>query len=97
MTRRIAAILCAALMLSLSVGCGDGQTINGTYHETYGLFNKAEVKDPDVCYRAVFGNIVWAVILIETVIFPVYFVGWSMYEPIPDEDCTPYQRQEIER
>ncbi len=49
MTRRIAAILCAALMLSLSVGCGDGQTINGTYHETYGLFNKAEVKDLGVC------------------------------------------------
>jgi hypothetical protein len=91
---KTAAVLCAVLMLTLSMGCGDGQVINGEYHDTYGLFNAPSNKDPDVCYRAIVGNIVWSVIGIETVILPVYFIGFSMYEPIPDEDCTPYQRKE---
>lgn len=90
--RKIAAILCVVLLLSLNMGCGDARTINGTLHSTYGIFNPGD-KDPDVCYRVIFGNIVWSVLLFETIIMPVYFVGWSMNEPIPG--CIPYQRKEI--
>lgn len=88
--RRVIAILCAVLLLSLSVGCGDAQVINGTYHDTYGLFNQVK-KDPKVCYRVIVGNVVWSVLLIETFFMPLYFVGWSFFEPNPDEDCIPYR------
>ena len=91
--KNIIAVLCVLLMLTLSMGCGDGKTINGEYHDTYGLFNEAENKDPDVCYSVIVGNIVWSIILIETVVMPVYFIGFSMYEPVGDENCTPYQRR----
>jgi hypothetical protein len=38
-----------------------------------------------MCYEASFGNIVWSVLTIETVILPVYFIGWSIFNPIGEK------------
>jgi hypothetical protein len=45
-----------------------------------------------MCYEIIPGNVVWSVILIETIIAPVYFVGFSMFEPVrpktsPTDNC----------
>ncbi len=67
----------------------DGMVVNGSYHEPYGFFNM-EQKDPQACYRVVFGNAIWSAVGFTTAIAPIYFLGWYIFEPRPDEDC-PYQ------
>lgn len=63
-------------------GCGDAKVINGKYYDTYGLLNKEENRDPDIKYRVIMGNVLWSCFLIETIVFPVYFIGFSLYEPV---------------
>ena len=72
-------------------GCGDSKIIkipsntttgnNNVEFGTYGLFNQNDNKNPKIRYRIIIGNIVWSVILVETIIAPLYFIGFSMYEP----------------
>lgn len=38
------------------------------------------------------GNVILGIILIETIVFPAYFLGWSLYNPVrlkksPDDSC----------
>lgn len=71
------------------VGCGQSKKIDGVTYNTVGL---AEMYGPknvvgsdfseDVQYEICWGNVIWAVILCETVICPVYFAGWSLYNPV---------------
>jgi hypothetical protein len=70
------------MMLAISTGCGENKKINGVWYETYGLINKHEVKDSKIRYRTIVGNVVWGIILFETLIAPLYFFGFSMYEPV---------------
>lgn len=72
-------LLASALALQ---ACADPMTIEGVTYDTYGLFNESEKRNPDVEYHLCVGNVVWGIILIETVVFPVYFFGFSLYEPI---------------
>jgi len=76
--------------VTVTSGCGDVKNIEGTTYDTYGLINKDENKNPNIKYRIVIGNIVWSVLLCQTIIAPIYFIGFSMYEPVrkttPDEE-----------
>ena len=63
-------------------GCGDTKEIGGVEYGTYGLFDKGTMKNPDIEYKIIVGNIIWSVILFETIIAPIYFIGFSIYEPI---------------
>jgi len=74
-------IIAIAAALSLSA-CGDPKTIDGVYYDTYGLFSKDEVRSDKVQYKLVMGNVVWGALLFETVIAPIYFFGFSLYEPV---------------
>ena len=56
--------------------------IDGVKYDTYGILNADEKKNPNIEYRMVWGNLVWSLILCETIIAPFYFIGFSMYEPI---------------
>lgn len=80
MTRKLAAVL--MVLMVVLVGCADTRIINGTEYDTYGLLDRDEVKNPDIHYRLVWGNIVWSVILSGTVVAPIYFVGFSLWEPV---------------
>ena len=71
-------ILCLLIMFS---GCGNTKIIDGIEYDTYGLINKEEKRNPDIKYRLIIGNIVWSAILCETIIAPIYFIGFSIYEP----------------
>jgi hypothetical protein len=80
--KKIIATLMVIALLSFSAGCGEDKKINGVWYETYGLINKHEVKDSNIRYRTIVGNVVWGIILVETLVAPVYFFGFSMYEPV---------------
>ncbi len=79
MKKRFIAVLLAATIL---MGCGSNMVIDGKEYETYGLFNKEEVRSSSVKYKLITGNVVWSIVLCSSIIVPVYFFGFSLYEPI---------------
>lgn len=83
MKKAIAALVGVALLLG---ACADSKTINGVTYEPYGLVTSGEKQNPNIKYRIVWGNVFWAVVLSETVVAPIYFVGWSLYEPVAEVD-----------
>ncbi len=94
MKKSVALVVAMSILL---VACGDpeylGNGPNRKHYPTYGLFNESTAKSKDVCYELSVGNVIWSIILFETVIFPVYFVGWSLYNPVrlkkgPGDQCT---------
>lgn len=80
--RRIVAIVLVLAILPLCIGCGDTKEIDGYIYDTYGLINKEESRNENIQYRLIIGNVVWSCILVETIIAPIYFLGFSIYEPI---------------
>ncbi len=81
--RKIITMLLVIVFLSSSLllGCADSKKINGKIYEPYGIANNWK-SDPNIQYEIVFGNVIWGIILAETIIFPVWVVGWSIYEPV---------------
>lgn len=62
--------------------CGSDKVINGVEYETYGLINANDEKVPNIKYKPIWGNIIWSVILFQTIVSPIYFLGFSMFEPV---------------
>ena len=79
---RIITIILIVSFMALNIGCGDTKRIDGYEYDTYGLLNESEKKNPNIEYRVIVGNIIWSAILVETVIAPIYFLGFSIYEPV---------------
>ena len=77
--KTIISILLISLLLT---GCAKQKEIDSITYDTYGLLNKDELCSPDIQYEVVIGNVIWSVILMETVIAPIYFIGFSLYEPV---------------
>ena len=77
-------VVAVAVILSmlLIVGCGDKMIIDGRTYDTYGVFTMEDGKNPDIQYRLIIGNVVWSILLFQTIVMPVYFIGWSLYEPV---------------
>lgn len=74
-------ILGLTLAVALA-GCGSNANIDGRTYGTYGLLNQDTAKNPKIQYRLIAGNVIWSVLLCESIVFPVYFIGFSIYEPI---------------
>jgi len=74
-------ILFGLLVLFLS-GCGDTKKINGITYDTYGLLSESNKKNPNIRYELILGNVIWGIILCETIAAPIYFFGFSMWEPV---------------
>lgn len=78
------------LSMSFLTGCAHDQRINyndpktgqtkNMSFKTYGLFSE-ENRNPNIKYDVSIGNVVWSIILIETIIVPVILLGWYLYEP----------------
>lgn len=71
-----------ALVLAMLSGCGEPINIDGKTYPTYGFLNQVTSKSDDMCYEVSIGNVVWSILLIETIIMPVYFVGFSIFNPV---------------
>ncbi len=90
--RKLIAITLIAASLLLT-GCGSTKTINGVTYDTYGLMSP-EKHNPKIEYRVIWGNVVWAVLLSETIVAPIYFAGFSLFEPVQPVPAIPGQVQE---
>ncbi len=55
----------------------------------YGWWDVDELKNPNIIYKPCVGNIVWSVILCQTIVVPIWLTGWEFYEPIKVKDCYP--------
>mgnify|MGYP001566967868 CR=1 FL=1 len=97
MKRSIAVIVALSLPLAACgkpqyLGKSDGQKV---LYPTYGFLNQSSSKSKNVCYEISAGNVIWSIILIETVIAPIYFVGWDLFNPIrmkkdANDDCNSF-------
>ncbi len=63
-------------------GCGHPATLNGVYYPTHGFLDKDTKKSEKVCYELSVGNVVWSVLTLTSIVLPVYFVGFSLYNPV---------------
>lgn len=70
------------ILLLIFASCGKPLKYNNKLYPTYGLLNHHTKKSNKMCYEISFGNIVWSILLIQTIIAPVYFIGFSLYNPV---------------
>ena len=61
--------------------------------EPYGWANYDELKIDTVIYKPCIGNIVWDVLLSETLIVPIYLTGWEFYEPAGLKTSNQYNKR----
>lgn len=78
-------------VIALCASCADSKVFeraDGTKFvaEPYGWANYQSKKIEGVTYEACFGNIVWDIVAIETVIVPVWLTGWELYQPVSYTD-----------
>lgn len=85
MTRAVVAVVIALAL----TGCADDLQACGTTFTSVGLFNYDEV-EPGVKMKIIPGNVVWSILLVESVAFPIYFVGFSLFEPVA-VDCKVWE------
>lgn len=78
----LAVVSCLAL-----TACGaDDKTIDGITYGTYGVVNQTEMRNPNIQYEMSGWSIFWSIIFSETVVVPIYFIGWDLYEPVTKKD-----------
>ena len=77
--RTIVSIVLVAAVLG---GCAKSKNICGIEYQPYGLLNSDDKKNPAIEYEVVLGNVVWGTVLFESVIAPIYFAGFSLFQPI---------------
>ena len=75
-------IIVVGLLALLLTGCGQPLYVDNKVYPTYGLFNEDTSKSKDMCYEVSVGNVVWSIIGIENIIMPVYFIGFSLFNPV---------------
>jgi len=82
-------LLLAVTLATMLSNCADNKVLPPYGEvETYGFINESEVKVPCINYEVSIGNVIWSVILIETVAVPIYMIGFSIMEPVSvDEKC----------
>ena len=65
----------------IMTGCSSDKVIEGKKYTTYGVINQDDNKSPNIKYKPVWGNIILGCLLVETIIAPIYFFGFDMFEP----------------
>jgi len=88
--RKFIAIMIIICFVTLTMmSCSSDKRIDGVTYETYGLLNKDEIRNPDIQYKLVWGNIIWGCIFFETFIAPIYFFGFDIWEPVAAYEDAP--------
>lgn len=77
--KKILASLAALAFLS---ACAESKTMGGVRYQPYGLLNQNSEKNECVNYSTSVGNVVWGIFLVQTIVAPVYFFGFALYEPV---------------
>jgi len=87
--KKLIALLIAVSFVFMS--CGQSKLIDGKEYKPVGLISmNCDLGDysKKIHYEPCWGNIIWGAILCETVIAPIYFYGFSMFNPISVKDTT---------
>jgi len=82
MKKILIVVLMMVMVMVMVTACSSSKVIDGKEYKPYGLIDKDDVKDPDIEYELVVGNLVWGCFLVETIIAPVYFFGFDLWEPV---------------
>ena len=80
------------ILVILTFPPGSKTLSDGKTYSTYGFLNADAKKNPNVRYEVSVWAIVWSVILCETIIAPVYFVGYSLFKPAGFVNDNPAER-----
>ena len=93
MKKFVSGILIISLVMASFFGCAhkkefsyfseSGEKITEVV-KPYGFINK-ETMDPNIEYELSVGNVVWSIILCETIIVPVILLGLYLYEPVEEK------------
>ncbi len=87
----VASLIILCFLTVFTAGCGNNRDVcykgeSGKQEcyefDQFGLFNGNNMKNPNVKYKLIIGNVIWSIILIETIIVPIILVGWFMFEPV---------------
>ena len=78
-TRLIALLIGAAALLA---GCDNNKNIEGKNYPVFGIANQEAQRDPNVIYEISAGSVIWGIILCETIVVPVYIIGWDLWQPV---------------
>lgn len=79
MKKVILGLIVATLIFS---SCAHDKLINNQVVKTYGWADYQVNKNDSVTYKVSVGNVLWSILLSETVVVPVYLTGWELFEPI---------------
>ena len=88
-------IIGLCILCMLCCACSDNKVIDNVNYKTYGLLNQDKYKSPDIEYRIVWGNVVWGGFLCETIVAPIYFFGFDIFEPVKKKVNPEYIDGEI--
>jgi len=83
-------LVIVSVVLLLFCSCASNLKSDGVVYESYGLLNKEENRNSGIQYRLCTGNLILAIIFCETIVMPIYFFGFSLYEPVGKKPQTPY-------
>lgn len=75
--KTLSAVLAAALLS----GCATSMTLDDHRYRPVGVVNAAD-KGEHVAYKVSYANLALAVLLVQTVVVPVYVIGWALEEPV---------------
>lgn len=97
---KLKSVVALVTAISMLAACGRPLTTTSpatnkvVTYPTYGLLNEDANKSDNMCYSISAGNVIWSVLLIETVIAPVYFIGFSLFNPThpkdPEKGCKEF-------
>lgn len=79
---KIKQVFCMILIACMLTACGAPIDYAGKYYPTVGIVNQADQRSEKMCYEVSVGNVIWSIILIETIVMPIYFIGWSLWNPV---------------
>lgn len=75
-------LITVCAVATLLGGCAKSKVICGVEYVPYGLLNADDKKNPDIEYEVIWGNVFWGAVLAETVVAPIYFGGFSIFQPV---------------
>ena len=76
--KKLVIVFALAAMLA---GCG-GDVVNGVHYNSYGIVTEEAQKNPNIQYEVSALSVIFAIILVETVVVPVYVIGWDLFKPV---------------
>ncbi len=57
-------------------------TVAGVKYHNFGLANREEMENPKIKYEISLTNAIVAGLLCETIVVPIYVVGWDLWVPV---------------